>query len=69
MGRAAGPVIRETCGSLSVGRFRRLGKRKSRGPGGPRLGGRSWGLRPASYLLVGTPLPPTAPLMGAAERV
>ena len=41
-------------------------KRKSRGPGGPRLG---WSLlgpsAPASYLVVGTPLPRTRPETGA----
>lgn len=67
MGRAAGPVFGGLAARGSIRAETCPDKRKSRGPGGPRLGGRSWGSRPASYLVVGTPLPLTA-LVSAALR-
>ena len=59
-GTSRGPGVRGP--RLGVGAGVRMpAQTKEPGPGGPRLGGRSWGSSPASYLLVGTPLPPTLP--------
>ena len=59
MGRAAGPVFRGARGSGRSG----AGHAENERAGDPVAHGSvvAWGSSPASYLLVGTPLPLTAP--------